>query len=274
VLMHDGEETVDISPTYAFFSSTGAPDIALRADFSPIEMPDAGKVFDSDGTWSLFRSESSRIYTFSAADESGSREPYCILELVDDLRLGVLYPLRPLRTNPAVYRPFDYPVSEVLTVHLLSRGRGVELHAAGIDDNGTGLLFCGVSGAGKSTTAHLWDRAGGARILSDDRIIVRRQDGAYRMYGTPWHGDGYYALPDSVPLRRLFFLHHGPENCLRELSATEAVVRLMTCCFATFWDREGMSFTMSFLSDLARTLPCYELTFMPDRSAVDFVRSL
>ncbi len=35
-----------------------------------------------------------------------------------------------------------------------------------------------------------------------------------------------------------------------------------------------MAFTLSFLEEMANSLPCYELTFVNDRSVVDFVRQL
>jgi hypothetical protein len=169
---------------------------------------------------------------------------------------------------------FGHPVSEVLTVALLSRDRGVELHAVGLADNGQGELFCGVSGAGKSTTARAWCSEPGVEILSDDRIIVRKQGDDFWIYGTPWHGEAGFASSRSAPVKRLFFLRQGSDNALKRVSTREAVARLMTCCFPTFWDPEGMAFTLSFLEEMANSLPCYELTFVNDRSVVDFVRQL
>ena len=61
-------------------------------------------------------------------------------------------------------------------IHRLACGQGLEVHAVGIvDEIGRGHLFLGHSGAGKSTTARLWLEQPEIRILSDDRIVLRRQ---------------------------------------------------------------------------------------------------
>ena len=52
------------------------------------------------------------------------------------------------------------------------------------------------------------------RVLSDERIILREEDGEIWMYGTPWHGDGHIAEPGRARLDRVFFLRHGPRNAL------------------------------------------------------------
>ena len=53
--------------------------------------------------------------------------------------------------------PLHYPLDELLMVHLLARGRGVEIHGSGIvDADGYGTLFAGQSGAGKTTMSRLW----------------------------------------------------------------------------------------------------------------------
>ena len=51
------------------------------------------------------------------------------------------------------------------------------MHGCGIvRADGTGNLFVGHSGAGKSTTTRLWTEVEDVEVLSDDRIIVRRDE--------------------------------------------------------------------------------------------------
>ena len=72
--------------------------------------------------------------------------------------------------------PLEYPLDELLWIHRLSMGEGVEVHGCGvIAPDGRGLLLTGHSGAGKSTSSRLWSQHDGARVLSDDRIILRRE---------------------------------------------------------------------------------------------------
>lgn len=159
-------------------------------------------------------------------------------------------------------------------VHLLAQGRGVEVHGSGIIlPDGRGMLFAGQSGAGKTTLSKLWLAEPGVKILSDERIIVRKEADGMWMYGTPWHGDGYIANQGRAPLSHVFFLRHGAHNELVNVPRSTAVAKLFSCGFAPFHDAPGLDFTLSFLDDLARLCPCDELRFVPDRSALDFVRA-
>jgi hypothetical protein len=73
--------------------------------------------------------------------------------------------------------PFVGPAMELLMINYLARAGGVILHACSIERQGKGYLFAGQSGAGKSTLAKLWDQQKGVEVLSDDRTIVRTQEG-------------------------------------------------------------------------------------------------
>ena len=127
--------------------------------------------------------------------------------------------------------------------------------------HGRGILFAGNSGAGKSTITRLWKGIEGVTSLSDDRIILRRTNAGYKIYGTPWHGDARVVSPQSVPLKRIFFLKHGSANHVVRLDPFDATVNLLTCSFSKFWDAAGMDQDLLFLSELAQAIPCYELNF-------------
>ena len=169
--------------------------------------------------------------------------------------------------------PFYGPTLELLLIHYLVRQRGMIMHASGIDDDGRGMLFVGESGAGKSTLSNLWHQQNGAAIFSDDRVILREKDGEYWMYGTPWHGEARFVSPRSVKLERIFFLQHDHSNAVRSLNRADAVVEFLKASFPPFWDSDGVAFAMAFLSDLAEAVPCQALSFKPDASIVDFVKS-
>ncbi len=62
--------------------------------------------------------------------------------------------------------------------------RGILLHAAAVSRGHNGLALTGISGAGKSTLGlHLMER--GFDFVSNDRLIVERDDDALTMYGVP-----------------------------------------------------------------------------------------
>jgi hypothetical protein len=169
-----------------------------------------------------------------------------------------------------VIDPLQYPLAEVLMVCLLARGRGLMMHACGIDDGGRGFLFAGNSTHGKTTLARLWRDQ--ATVLNDDRIVLRQREGRFWMYGTPWHGDYSGVSAQGVPLEKVFFLRHAKGNQARQVGKLTAASMLLARSVPPLWDADGMGFTLDFLAQLAEAVPCYELGFAPDERAVEYVR--
>jgi len=111
-------------------------------------------------------------------------------------------------------------------------------------------------------------------VVNDDKVIVRKEAGEFRLYGTPWHGEGGMVLPDSAPLRGVFILKQAPQNSISPLDATRAAGMMLARTFSPLWDADKVSFSLSFLDELFQAVPCQELGFVPDSSAVEFVRTL
>jgi hypothetical protein len=146
------------------------------------------------------------------------------------------------------------------------------IHACGIIDGERGYLFAGNSTHGKSTIARLWKDQ--ALVLNDDRIVIREKEGHLWMYGTPWHGAFDVVSPEGVPISKIFFLRHGAENFAVPQRGAQAGAMLLTRSFPPLWDRQGMQYTLGLCHRVTKEIPCYELGFVPDQSAVDFIRSL
>jgi len=250
------------------------PFVRVHARWGDPQVPsDATRVFDSGkGLWRLYRTAAGPEFVFTSPMLGAA--PYQAATFSDDFRSGEITLRRQSFADRAAIYPLHYPLDEVFMVHLLSRGLGVEVHGGGVVlPDGRGWLFVGVSGAGKTTLSRMWLSEPGVRVLSDERIILRAEDGAVWMYGTPWHGDGHIAEPGRARLDRVFFLRHGRNNSLTPVPATSAVTRLFVCGFAPFHDAAGIDFSLGFLGDVARQVRCDELAFVPDRSAVAFARA-
>jgi hypothetical protein len=253
----------------AFAVEQGTCDVNLQVSWADsLRLPTSTLLFHSGGLWSLFEEPSG--YRFSFLSPLLGMTPYKEAWLDREFRCGrVLLSRRYFDTDRPVY-PLEYPLDELLMIHRLSRGEGVEVHAVGIsDEQGQGHLFLGHSGAGKSTTARLWLDRPGVRILSDDRIILRARDGRIWMYGTPWHGDAGIASPESAPLNGIYLLEHGSRNERCLLAPGQAAAELFTRCFVTHHSGEGIRFTLEFLDRVAREVPCSTFKFVPDETAVE-----
>ncbi len=255
-----------------FVVDAGEPDVTVRTSWAELSEVELGeKIFDSGGVWQLYRGNDHNQFRFAAPFSNWL--PYKIARFNSDFTSGeVLCDPRHFNTEKPVY-PLEYPLDELLFVNLLAAGRGVEVHACGLaDSTGDGYLFAGQSGAGKSTTALLWASQAGVKILSDERIVLRRDGERVWMHGTPWHGNANLAQADRASLTKVFFLKHWHENQIVPLTCIQAAARFVACSFPPFHNPVGLDFTLGFFVDLLKSVPAYELGFLPDASAIEFAR--
>jgi hypothetical protein len=257
----------EILPAYRPFITDGDAEIVLGLHSGIPDISPGKQVFDSSPIWTLHRHGDTSVFKIFE-NYSGLKR---LLVLPPDLSRADLYFEE---KYDHFMNPFAGPAMELLMINYLVRAGGVILHACSIEHRGKGYLFAGESGAGKSTLATLWDRQKGVEVLSDDRTIVRKQDGQFRMYGTPWHGDAPFGSPRGVRLERIFFLGHGRKNALRDLTGAGAMLQFLKCSFPPYWDAPGMESTMELFEELPTRLPCCELSFKPDESAVEFIRGI
>ena len=255
-----------IAPCYLSFVTHQEPDICVNMRCGSPDDKGARKYFGSYPIWDLYRTNGKSIIKFFDEMPGLARA----LAFDNDLQEADLY--FPKSTDQFI-DPFYGPVLELLMINYLAQFRGVVIHSFGIKCGDSGLLFVGESGAGKSTLTRLWNQADGVDILSDDRTIVRKKDGTYWMYGTPWHGEAKFGSPQSVRIDRIYFIQHGAANSARPLTGALPVQHLLTCSFPPYWDSEGMEFTMDIFSDLTAAVPCYELFVKPDMGVIDYINS-
>jgi hypothetical protein len=264
-----------------FLVEDGKPDCVINVHYG--YLPDIKldqPLFETvDGPWRLYSSNQKLVFQLLGGPGEYVHR-LAIFEPEFDSGELYIYPEHDLPVpNPMLpdeemisLNPFLSPLDELLVVNLLALGRGVHVHSLGVVHQGKGLVFCGVSGAGKSTLAELWKKRR-VKILSDDRISLRKKDGRIWAYGTPWHGDARVSLPEEAPLEVIYFIVHGTENRILPLNVAEIATRLVVRCFPTFYLKQGMEYTLNFITELAQETPCYELQFTPDERAIDTVIS-
>jgi hypothetical protein len=256
---------LDPPPGLRPFLARRGEDIRLRLTEERAPAPrGAERLFDSGGVWRVERIRGRLLYTFRVRR---LRPPvYKAVEIDEGLREGRLFfPKTPGGPRCAL----DCPLDELLFQHRLAREGGLEVHACAVVWRGRTLLFCGRSGAGKSTMARLWRRhAPQARLLSDDRIVLRPSGTRVRAWGTPWHGEGGFAAPDWGPLGAVFFLRQARRTRLRPLFPAEAAARLFARGFPPPWDPVGTARALDACAAVTAAVPAFELAFRPDRSAI------
>jgi hypothetical protein len=243
-------------------------DICGAAALAP---PKFTPCFNSGGLWSAYTASTGTQFYFSSPTLGST--PYKAAWFDPTFSRGHIVLNRSLLRNDGDVFPLEYPIDELAMMHRLALGEGVELHALGLaDEDGSGYLFAGHSGAGKSTTARLWMAERGVRLLSDDRIILREHDGEIWMYGTPWHGDAGVASQGRALLSSIFLLEQFPSNEIIPLPPPQAAAELFARAFVPHYLGHGIDFTLGFLKGLAQSIPCSTFRFTPTKSAVEAIR--
>ena len=151
-------------------------------------------------------------------------------------------------------------------------------------------LFCGHSGAGKSTMIKLLmgeqSMVNGEReeesgiqdvgyrmqdsefssftVLNDDRIIIRKHGDIFFAYGTPWHGELPYVSNKSGMLDRIYILNKSNENSIEEVKDSEKFIILYQRTIKGLISSEFQENRMTFIEQLVKKVPIYRLNFRKD----------
>ncbi len=228
------------------------------------------KKFDTRDSWTAYRK--GRNYWLSLAPLP-DQEPMWVVRFTSGMKRVDLF-CRARRQGKGDRRiidlPLVYPLDQLLMMYYFSRRKGMLAHAAGMVHKGKAYLFAGASGAGKSTFSLLLAAARAGKMLSDERMIVREIKGKMIAFGTPWAGTAGIARNGNAPLAGIFFLKHGTANGLKKLTTAEALDRILPVVSIPWYDPEPMTKIIAFSKRVITAAPCYEFSFTPDNSAVDF----
>lgn len=163
------------------------------------------------------------------------------------------------------------PVAEVCLVTKLAWEGGLLLHAAGVMTKQGGWVFTGPSGAGKSTMSDFF-AARGAAVLSDERVIIRKMNDQFALFGTPWPGAGRLAKNDQAPLTAFHCIAHGQgAHLMRPMNPRAVSPFVLPQSFLPHWDREAMDRTLETLGTLINQVGAFQLFFIKNGDIVDFL---
>lgn len=242
------------------------PEITLGIHCGNIPIIDEDrKIFETDVSWRMFDLQE------KVAIKVNLDKTLMLGVFPTDFHSGDIY-VASLNEDAGEYLfPFNSPMGELFMMNFLGDGQGVIFHSTAVIYEGKGYLFAGYGSAGKSTTARMWQTFPGAIVVNDDKVIVRKGENKFLLYGTPWHGQGGMALPDAAPIEKIFVLKQDKRNFATPLSSTQAVSMLFARSFLPLWDQARVSSTLTFIERLTASVPCFELGFLPEKSMIDYV---
>ena len=148
---------------------------------------------------------------------------------------------------------------------------GLMLHSSALELDGKAYLFSGPCGVGKSTHTHLWQSTFGdkVRIFNDDKPALRRLDGRWYAYGTPWCGKDGINVNMKVPLGGICFLKQSKENLIRRLDKKEAIQKVLSQTTYKIGNVAKMDKLLQSVGKLVSEIPIYELCNRPERAAAE-----
>ena len=259
-------------PKFGLFRTDvqGPADIVLRHHFSLPDLAgeDLGREVFRQPPWAIYRKGASWIYLMISPDPADTTI-HRVMVFNDGHTRGRIY-----SSTDELFRRGGLeslallPSDQLILARLLPAFGGAFVHAAAVSLKGQGLLFAGQSEAGKSTIVKLIGERG--EVLCDDRVVVRKNGGGFRVHGTWNHGEVGRVSPGSAPLRAVFFLRQAGTNRLERVGDPKAILRdflprlVRPLVSADWWER-----ALALAEDVVREVPFYNLWFDKSGAVVE-----
>jgi hypothetical protein len=148
------------------------------------------------------------------------------------------------------------------------------LHCAAATNARGAHLFVGHSGDGKSTASRL--SAGRAVVLNDDLVVLRRENGRWMAYGTPfWNFETLDRGGQTAhgPVAGVYTLAKDPQVYLEPLPVAAAVAALFANCPVVNGDPGRTAALLARCRRLAQAVPVWRLHFRKDASFWDVLEA-
>lgn len=146
---------------------------------------------------------------------------------------------------------------------------GIVLHSSAVAVDGKVYLFSAPCGTGKSTHTRLWQEIFGEKacVINDDKPALRRIDGRWYAYGTPWCGKDGINVNTKAAVAGICFLKQADTNKIRRLTSTEALSKILWQTIHKFKNEDRMDMMLNVLDKLVREIPVFELENKPELEA-------
>lgn len=160
------------------------------------------------------------------------------------------------------------PMMMMFDYMIINLGR-ILMHGSLVDYKGSGIIFTGQSGMGKSTQAGLWKEYKSAKILNGDRVVLENREDEILAHGSPYAGSSDIFLNEHVPVKAIILLGQSRENSIQKVSGRQAFLQMYPRFSMPTWNRENMDLCMNIIFDIIKKVPIYYLSCKPDNSAVE-----
>ena len=160
-----------------------------------------------------------------------------------------------------IYFAEDSVVLKKICVKVLEEYDGFFFHSSSLEYEGGAYVFTALSGTGKSTHTALWRKVFGekVRMINDDKPIIRKKDGVFRVYGTPWMGKSNIGSNISAPVKAVYLLKRGESNRAEKISPALGFADLLE---ATLYpqSKNNAERLLALIDEMFKSVPLFRLT--------------
>ena len=151
---------------------------------------------------------------------------------------------------------------------VLEKYSGFFFHSSCLMLDNEGYVFTALSGTGKSTHTALWRKLFRDRVtmINDDKPIIRKKDGAFYVYGTPWMGKSDIGNNVKAPVKAVYILRRGENNSAVRVRTGEVFKNILEATVVPT-DRKNMEKLLELLDEFFSSVPLFLLTCNMDIEA-------
>lgn len=146
-------------------------------------------------------------------------------------------------------------------------------HAAQIEMQGKGILFTAPSGTGKTTQADLWQKYERAKLICNDRTLVRCMYGKWTTYGYPIDGSTPVGSGEILPLGAVVLLVQAEKDKVERMRGIRSAAKLIPQLVIDGWNGEEKEEAVSLLLQLQQDIPIYLFECTNSRNAVECLKA-
>lgn len=213
--------------------------------------------------WSIWRSDTS-LHILTVYPPS-SKTKRSVLDFSFEKNIWNLT----LDTDKESVDPLEYPLDGLIIYYLTVIKGDILIHASGINSEGKGYIFSGISGKGKSTMAGIW-KENGTEVIHDDRLVIRNNGSLFVFHNTPVYDN---EIPKESMLDRIFLIEHGKENRMERLYGARAISSVISNCIQHNWGETTIATLLASVTKLCNSVPVYRLYFKPDSSITGYLNN-